>query len=171
MQTNNLEIIRGLNFDVHISKHFFDSDSLEKMEQKERQMRLYTGLFFRRPIFRQVLQEQSFNMVNQKIIVLRAHGTERKGSQKYWFNDGYRKCLVQDWIDEHDGKAAALVVMACNPLNSSISSTHSLIIHPTQNINLLDLWRTNPLRIFVPRYGYFDGNYYRLKKALRELRC
>lgn len=162
----NMHLIECGNFDIHISSEFYgDMDEFGTA----RQIRAHLECFFRRPLFKRIGELNCAKLNTKKIIVLKVHGTTKQGSRQYLYHDGENKLLVQDWINEHDGKASALVVMACNPHNYNVTSVKSLVLHPDRNVNLCDIIRGGVVRMFVPEIGYMEYNYYRLHKAIREL--
>jgi hypothetical protein len=79
------------------------------------------------------------------------------------FADGRRRHIVQNWIDGIDGQALAILLRCCNPDGYKIHSENSIVIHPRDSVNIIDLIRGNHLRIYVPGEGYIEDNYYRLK--------
>ncbi len=166
-KAGNLEVISGLNFDIHISRHWHSEN--DDAFATERQIRAHTEIYFRRPLFRKLLRTNEFRMVSQKIIVLKVHGSKGRDPERYWYNDGRADRLIQNWINKYDGKAVALVIMACNPNNLEITSKKSLVLHPSRNVRFTDLWRAGAIRMFVPGFGYVDRDYRLLYKAIREL--
>lgn len=105
-----------------------------------------------------------------KIALLMAHGKDI--SETYTFYDGSNEeRLVQDWINEHDGKYNVLIIGACNAKNHSVSSEKSIVIHSSKAINIMTLMTSKGgfSRLYIPTIGYFDENYYGVNKYLRSL--
>lgn len=100
-------------------------------------------------------------------IILCAHAKIRK--RQWYFRDTQRGIYqpVQQWIDEHDGKSAVLLLLCCNTLNAEIHAQQSLVIHFNRPASRLDLWHGGCLRLFHPQFGYIENNYYRLRQILR----
>ena len=90
-----------------------------------------------------------------KISVLDAHGNTSR--DEWFYFDGDEAHLVQDWIDEHDGEADALVLFPCNPRILPIESTKSLVLHQ-RGTGAIESYRKRlaVARMYVPGEGYID---------------
>lgn len=124
------------------------------------------AFFHRRKIFRRVVRAYAQSQkLSLKPILLIAHGTARHG--RWYFTDPQGKMSrMQDWIDEHDGKAGALLVLSCNKRNLEIRSRLSLVIHLNRIAGLLQLYRGGCLRLHHPEFGYIENNYYRMRSII-----
>ncbi len=156
-----MEFFTFPNFDIYYTEP--EDSELHTIEVEGRKI---LNQFLRRPAYRQLVHKNSFRLINEKFVLLRAHGKILNG--EYIFHDGNRVRWVQDWINEHDGKANTLVVMACSHPLVSITSRRSLVMHPFGTISSLKLSQRERVRMFVPGIGYVEDNRSLLRKALRE---
>lgn len=123
--------------------------------------------FTRRKVYREIIEEYKSRSGLEKYVLLKAHG----GRNAPWkFSDRKKRYPVQKFIDRHDEDSLAIFIYCCNPLNQEIHSEHSIVIHPRNNISVKELVRGNIMRMYVPKFGYLDYNYYQISKALKELR-
>ena len=127
---------------------------------------LLDGFFARRRLWRTVVRTHSRrNRLPRNPVVLSAHGETRDG--RWYFQDSHsRSQLLQDWIDEHDGESGSLLLFCCNYLNCMITAQRSLILHLNRSASRWDLFRGGCVRLFHPRFGYIEDNYYRMHQLL-----
>lgn len=122
--------------------------------------------FTKRRLFRELLEAHSQRNNLRGYILLHAHGLRK--SKEWVFADGKRRNIVQNWIDSMDGHALAVLLRCCNPEDYKIHSEKSIVIHPRDSVNIIDLIRGNHLRIYVPGEGYIEDNYCRLRKSSEQ---
>lgn len=148
------------------SPHFFNEKC--QIGELERFVNVLIKEFTKRSLFKELLElyGQRYNL--QGYIILHAHSAKR--GRRWMFANGGRGRIMQNWIDQMDGQALAIFLGCCNPKNRDISSKISVIIHPNDSINMMDLTRGGNLRIYVPGEGYLENNYYRLKKSIDKLK-
>ena len=123
--------------------------------------------FLHRKLIRQLVSKHAARYALSGMIFLKAHGTSC--ASEYCYFDMAKKKRVQDWINEHDGKTALLIVGACNHLNLSITSNRSIVIHPNRKWSLQELMRAQGggfIRVYVPSVGYVERKYRLLKRLI-----
>lgn len=103
----------------------------------------------------------------EHISVLDTHGFTTK--DEWYYVDGTKERLVQDWIDEHDGEATALVLFPCNPRILPIRSRKSLVLHQRGVGRMSDYFGGRRSRLYVPERGYIDPEPSRLEVAANLL--
>ncbi len=138
---------------------------LNKRSGLQKHSKALIKCFTRRRVYKEVITHY-YRTGLERYVLLKAHGGKTV-PWKFW--DGKKKYLVQKFIDRHDEDSLAILLYCCNPSNQEIRSEHSIIIHPRANISVKELVRGNIMRMYVPKVGYLDYNYYHLEKALREL--
>lgn len=149
------------NLDLHDA----DSDGEEELHAVEQEARKQCKQFFRRPAYSQLFHLNSFRLINEKIVILKSHG--KVSSSIYVFNDGNQVRPVQEWIDEHDGRANTLILMVCSDPTAKIESKQSLVIHPFGSVSDMKLSQRLRVRMFVPGFGYVEDSRSLLTKALK----
>lgn len=107
------------------------------------------------------------------IAVLEAHGHYQNGQWCYQSSATESK-PIQDWVNEQDGKAIMLLILACNPQNKGkLVSNKSLVIHSRSNlsVNGMESKRSRQI-IHVPNFGSFIGttDRNRLEKIAKQIR-
>jgi len=102
--------------------------------------------------------------------LLDAHGKSEDG--RWVFYDGERRCLVQNWIDQMDGRFLLLLLYCCNPRSHRIISERSIVVHGRGNVfDLGDhLSYNHRTMIYVPGEGYLGRSYQEIRRALERLR-
>jgi hypothetical protein len=106
----------------------------------------------------------------QGIIMLITHAKTEKGI--YVYGEKHKRRRIQDWIDKHDGKAAVLIIAACNPSNSPIHSRRSIILHADCAWCYFDFVcsRKKMLRAYVPGAGYVEDDYRKLNRLTKKFK-
>lgn len=104
--------------------------------------------------YNQRIRRQKTHHGLEGVAILEAHG----GGKDIWlYQDGIYRIPVQDWIDDNDGKYAALLIKACNLRASEVSSKRSLVIHPRTIFNEADMLGGRlRLRMYTPEKGYLS---------------
>lgn len=142
----------------------YTEDSLDFLEgHSDAIIRFFT----RRKMFYNLLGLYGHKHDLEGYILLNAHGGVRHS--RWVFLDGKEVYNVQDWIDQIDGSALAILLDLCNPQNHHVHSKKSVIMHPTSNVNLQDIIKGGCMRIYIPGEGYLEDNYYKLKKTIDKL--
>jgi hypothetical protein len=126
--------------------------------------------FTKRPMVKELIDVWSQVKGLNGYAILEAHGNVIGGT--WIFGDGQRTMPVQEWINVQDGHYAALMLVACNPDNKgTVTSQHSLILHPDRVLNFPDLVNLRgAMRIFVPGEGYMEKDYRRIRSKIDRLR-
>ena len=126
------------------------------------------SLFMRRRLFREAIEANASVHCLEGCILLEAHGNAPNG--EWFFRDGKRRYNMQNWIDNLDGSAAALLLNSCNRKDVEVQSKKSVVIHSRKETSNLELWRgKSTLRIYVPGEGYLDSQH-SLRTAIDRLR-
>lgn len=87
--------------------------------------------------------------------ILSAHGNSKDNKWVY-SNEGLH--LVQDWIDEMDGKYAALLLACCNPDAHEISSQRSAVLAVNYDqCEILQSLGEGKFELYLPGIGYIDS--------------
>jgi hypothetical protein len=66
----------------------------------------------------------------RRICVLKAHGNDEEGTWVYQndFSSEKKVIAVKDFIQENDGKYAAIILSVCNPENRNLECTKSILL-------------------------------------------
>jgi hypothetical protein len=115
--------------------------------------------FFREnPDYKRVVDLYSKIIGNDKIVCLSAHGGDNEFGEWVFEQEG-EEYSVQDWINEQDGKYAAILLNVCNESAKTITSKESIVLAPNyiwgdcvklrEGGKLLDL--------YLPKVGYIDS--------------
>lgn len=128
-------------------------------------------MFTKRKVFVELMEVWGAANNLQGYKILETHGDYY---EKEWVISENRKSLgsVQDWINENDGTAIALMITSCNPRRSRITSEHSLILHQGRLIPALPsmIYTQGLIRVFVPGMGYMEKDYKGLRKLINGLK-
>ncbi len=65
------------------------------------------------------------------VLILEAHGAFDEDNNFIYY-DGERIGKIQDWINEHDGEKATLLIRSCNPGGLEIYAEKSIVVVPNQ---------------------------------------
>lgn len=121
------------------------------------------SLFYYRRVFQRIIRAYA---VRQHLplspIILNQHGCCYEG---VWFTkDG----SIQRWINEHDGRASALLILSCNAHNIPVYSKKSVLVHLNRAAGIADLLKTRGLvRLYHPAMGYIEDDRYCIRRALQ----
>ena len=138
----------------------------DRFTHLNKRSKMHHGIeFIRSKTFREVLSAHHKETGLCGYLLLFAHG-EVNGNGNWFFHDGERRLLMQNWIDRNDGNCLAMLLSCCNSRDYEVSSKKSIIIHPACDIELM---RPSNLRIFVPGEGYLDK--YRQRREYIESHC
>jgi len=155
------------NITYYLSKDLFDKDF--ERDWLKRYMNRQLFHFTKRRAFREILDEYQKLSGLDGYILMHAHGTSNK--RRFWsLVDGKRRINVQNWINRHDGEGLAMLLRCCNPRKEEIYSEKSIIIHPKDDINFVDLIRGGHLRIFVPKIGYLQDRKCALTETIEKIK-
>lgn len=127
-------------------------------------------MFTKRKLFRELLEAwgAAHNLKGYKI--LEAHGDFY---DKKWVISENHKSLgtVQDWVNEHDGTAIALMITACNPRRNGLHSERSLLLHTSKLVSAIVpmIYNQGLIRVFVPGMGYMERDYKGLRRLIDRL--
>lgn len=143
--------MRTFNFEG--ASYFFSTDFDKKIFDDE-QMSINWGYIGRiRRSFRVIRDLSLIPDPSKKSATLVAHGGD--DGKKWHYYDGANWQLMQDWIDQFDGRYSPLMVYSCNPMNREIEAHESVVIHPKKEFNLITAaYLSNVMRVFVPNEGY-----------------
>jgi len=139
--------------------------SLEKFHKNQMEF-----MFSKRKMFRELLEAWGsvHNLSGYRL--LEAHGDFYK---KEWIYSENHKVVgrVQDWVDQNDGSAAALMITSCNPRRNKLSSEHSLVLHASKLVPALPsmIYTQGLIRVFVPGRGYMERDYKGLRRLIDNL--
>ncbi len=100
------------------------------------------------------------------IYALFAHGNNYRNNWIYW--DGTKNFPVQDWVDSVDGRSAAIFLFCCNPLNNTVASHESIVVHSTKAARHFNYLIGANLRLYFPGEGYLDDTT-RIKQLTAQL--
>lgn len=112
--------------------------------------------FNRNTIHKEISQLYARILGIDKRAVLSAHGNSYNG--KWVYNSSGKYFLIQDWINEMDGKYSSLMIHSCNPGNCSIFSSISPVIAFNDVYSILRLDDCQgQMELYVPGVGYVDS--------------
>lgn len=138
----------------------FEKDHMNQMEFMFTKRKMFTELF--------KAWGAAFNLRGYKI--LETHGAFYN---KEWAISENHKSLgpVQDWVNEHDGTAIALMITSCNPRRNGLHSEHSLVLYPSRLVPALPsmIYTQGLIRLFVPGMGHMEKDYKGLKRLVESL--
>ncbi|MEX2033442.1 MAG: hypothetical protein WD889_02680 [Candidatus Colwellbacteria bacterium] len=103
----------------------------------------------------------------KKMAFLLAHGGVGRDGEWY-LQDGNSTQRMQEWIDEHDGKFACLVIFSCNPGHITVSSRRSLLVIADRDVTLREGPSGYSFSLIDPKLGEVDD--YTIDHRLNELR-
>ena len=102
----------------------------------------------------------------EKLGCLAAHGDDESG--KWIYEDQGEEKLVQDWINEQDGKYSALLLCVCNPSGQEIESKKSIVLAPNYTFGtVVQMQEGGQIDLYVPKKGYIDS--YLFDEEIKEL--
>jgi hypothetical protein len=88
--------------------------------------------------------------------VLQAHGDSEDNG--WYFRNGSRRFLVQNWINKMDGKYSLIVLICCNPSAEEICSRKSSVLVPDEIFShIMHLEGQVNMELYVPEVGYADS--------------
>ncbi len=149
---------------------FYQGKLRDDKDWGPRRRQLLIHNFTRRTLFREILDGWSADNALQGIVLIEGHGGY---NQKRWTLQEKRNKItpVQEWVEQFDGKVAALFIQACNSRHSRVSSQKSLVMHPDRSFNWTDvLARRLSVRLFVPGEGYVEKEYGKMKRIIGDLK-
>lgn len=140
-------------------KHFVSADwtfRYSRMNEKLIKDTSFSAIkvFIDRAGYRSYINEWEAKTDIRGIAIIETHGDFRNG--EWVLLDGQRNFTAQEWINQNDGKYSALVIHACNPVNSEIFAKKSLVLHANRNFSLWsgETFAAPLVRLFVPNKGY-----------------
>ncbi|MDP6249620.1 MAG: hypothetical protein QGH85_00200 [Candidatus Pacebacteria bacterium] len=89
---------------------------------------------------------------NKKIAVLDAHGSHCNG--KWYFSDGKRNNLIQNWVRDKDGVYAAIILKVCNPGQLIAKTKSSLLMMADTSFSLLGIEYGMQICDWTPESGF-----------------
>ena len=104
----------------------------------------------------------------EKVLILEAHANAEHG--EWIFEDNKSIYSMQKWIDFMDGSFAAIMLMACNPSNTAVTSKSSILIHLFEARSLPIALNPGSMRLFIPGFGYVDRDYKKLRRIINKLK-
>lgn len=127
------------------------------------------GLFTKQPLFTEAINAWGKLKGLHRYLMLESHGYVREG--RWVLSVEGSNIPAQQWIDENDGKYAALILFACNPKNHEIISAESAVLHANRTFSIYssDAYSTPLARLYIPGEGYLEGSQDRLQ-GLVEMR-
>ncbi len=154
--------------ELHISNEIirdFEINSQNDLENKV----YYTLKCFinNNPKYEQYIKE--FSKLNnlKDIIMLNAHGDEKDNKYIYW--DENKFFLVQDWINDNDGRKAVLLLRCCNPGSLKIHSRKSIVLVPNYNFSEFKQdFGDVTVEMYAPKKGYIPS--YLMDYELEQIR-
>lgn len=159
------------NFFIGDDLNFFYKVGGAKAADEKSHMNQMEFMFTKRKMFRELIKVWGGAHQLSGYKILDAHGDY---FQKQWMIAENHKSLgsVQNWINEHDGTVAALMVTACNPRRSKLFSEHSLVFHPSRMVSSLPgmIYTQGLIRVFVPGTGYMEKDYKGLGRLIDKLK-
>lgn len=149
--------------------HYVPQDVIKLMGEQR------VSLLTNPPLFREAVQAWRVTSGLKRSAMLESHGIIRKnqkGEDQWVFPDGGIHIPMQQWIDENDGKYAALIVFACNPRNDRVTSAASVILHANRDFSIYssEAYTTPLARLYVPKEGYLDEDPERLRAFVSGLK-
>lgn len=137
----------------------------------ERWLALQEQMWFRRKMFAELFEVWSQRYGLQGYKLLEAHGGVNK-SAWYYYEQGAPVAKVQNWIDDSDGTAAALLVLSCNTNNGELSSRRSLLLHLARIPHHIveQTHNTTLLRLYAPGIGYLERDYNKTRRLINHLK-
>ncbi len=117
--------------------------------------------FLHTPLFKTYFETYGEKNNLSKLAILDAHGSS-KDKEKWMYWDGDEKYLVQDWIDEKDGKYSGLILRVCNDHGHTPRSKKSTLVVPNRGEII------NSFNLIVPNVGEIDE--YTIEYELEKLK-
>lgn len=141
----------------------FHDNTIHDLEQVVRH-------FTKRDLIQKLMIAHEQKSGTTKIALLMAHSQGSSDEYRYYDHPDV-PTLVQDWINKHDGEYNVLIVAPCNMKNHEVESNKSIVIHSTRKLSLAEMMRSKGgfSKIYIPTIGYFEKNYYQIKKYLKSL--
>lgn len=139
-------------------------DGLKMMSQSR------VRLFTRQPLVIETLNAWSRARSLQGCAMLESHGAIR--DNKWVILEENVHFPVQRWIDENDGKYAALILFICNPRNDEVTAAESAVLHANRDFSLYssDTYSTPLARLYIPGEEYLEEDPGRLISLVNRLR-
>jgi hypothetical protein len=147
----------------------YEPDELDP-DWPDRRRELLVYAFTKRRLVRELIDAWEMATGLSGRVILEAHGNQIGGQ---WIYDGGDNIFrsVQGWIDEWDGKVAALMILTCNPNKTEISAQHSLVLHQRRLVDSFpaEVLTQGLMRVYVPRMGYIERDYRMLRRTIDSL--